>query len=505
MNSTISSPGQIITFYSYKGGTGRSMALANVACLFAQKRATSGNVLMIDWDLEAPGLHLFFHDKIGHVQSGQNLPKGQLGLIDLFYEIKACCERNAIKGEVSDSFFDDLELGKHIVKLGISSLYLLPAGRFDDGLYSSRVNAYNWEEFFSKYPYLITAFAEYLRKKFQYVLIDSRTGYTDISGICTTLMPEKLVVVFTPNRQSLAGVIDLTQKATEYRKQSDDLRPLVVFPIASRLENAERGLQQDWRFGNSKKGIIGYQSQFESILRGAYDLKTCDLTDYFDIAQIQYVPKFAYGEDIAVLTERASDRLSIARSYEYLAQFLVELEGPWSSLPIERPSKEDLLGSLDGNSSIIESSQPTEQPLRIFLCHSSNDKPEVRALYQRLNAEDWIDPWLDEEKLLPGQDWNLEIEKAVRESDVVIVCFSNMSVSKEGYVQKEIKHVLDNALEKPEGTIYIIPLRLNESQVPSRLKEWQYLDYFPKERREFAYGRLLNSLKIRAKALGRIK
>ena len=68
------------------------------------------------------------------------------------------------------------------------------------------------------------------------------------------------------------------------------------------------------------------------------------------------------------------------------------------------------------------------QKLKVFLCHASQDKPEVRNLYHKLLAETWIDPWLDEEKLLPGQDWNLEIEKAVEASDAVIVCLSGLSV-----------------------------------------------------------------------------
>jgi hypothetical protein len=55
----------------------------------------------------------------------------------------------------------------------------------------------------------------------------------------------------------------------------------------------------------------------------------------------------------------------------------------------------------------------THRPLRVFLCHSSNDKPAVRELYDRLLAEGWIDPWLDEEKLLPDMDWDMEIEKTV--------------------------------------------------------------------------------------------
>ena len=135
--------------------------------------------------------------------------------------------------------------------------------------------------------------------------------------------------------------------------------------------------------------------------------------------------------------------------------------------------------------------------LRVFLCHASQDKPIVRELYQRLRAEDWIDPWLDKEKLLPGQDWELEIEKSVETADVVIVCLSKKSVVKEGYYQKEIKKVLDVADEKPEGTIFIIPLRLDDCEIPHRLAKWQYEDYFPTERREQAYERLLQSLHIR--------
>ena len=90
---------------------------------------------------------------------------------------------------------------------------------------------------------------------------------------------------------------------------------------------------------------------------------------------------------------------------------------------------------------------PTKRRLRVFLCHASQDKPIVRDLYQRLLAGGWIDPWLDEEGLLPGQDWNLEIEKAVEASDAVIVCVSSTSVAKEGYVQKELRRVLNIALE----------------------------------------------------------
>ncbi len=107
-------------------------------------------------------------------------------------------------------------------------------------------------------------------------------------------------------------------------------------------------------------------------------------------------------------------------------------------------------------------SSPKER-LRVFLCHSSSDKPKIRELYQRLRA-DGVAPWLDEEHLLPGQDWHLEITKAVRSSHVVIVCLSSTAISKTGYVQKEIKHALDVADEQPEGTIFLIPLKLSRCQ-----------------------------------------
>jgi hypothetical protein len=117
-------------------------------------------------------------------------------------------------------------------------------------------------------------------------------------------------------------------------------------------------------------------------------------------------------------------------------------------------------------------------------------------------TENWIAPWLDEEKLLPGQDWDVEIEEAVHKSNVILVCLSSSSVTKEGYVQREIRFALDSADLRPEGTVLIIPIRLEECSVPRRLMSWQWLDYFPVNRRRESYERLLQSLKLRAKFLG---
>ena len=128
--------------------------------------------------------------------------------------------------------------------------------------------------------------------------------------------------------------------------------------------------------------------------------------------------------------------------------------------------------------------------LSIFLCHSKSDKPKVRDLYQRLRAEG-IDPWLDEEKLLPGQNWELEVQKAVRSSDIVIVCLSRTAINKAGYIHKEIKYALDIADQQPENTIFLIPVKFEKCEVPERLCKWHWVDLF----KDDGYNKLMNSLR----------
>jgi hypothetical protein len=114
--------------------------------------------------------------------------------------------------------------------------------------------------------------------------------------------------------------------------------------------------------------------------------------------------------------------------------------------------------------------------LSVFLCHASEDKAAVREL--RTMIEKWgHDPWLDEEKLLPGQDWDREIRRAIEHADVVAVCLSERS-EKRGYVQKEIRRALDIADEQPEGAIFIIPIKLTECSVPDRLRQYQWVNLF---------------------------
>ena len=142
-------------------------------------------------------------------------------------------------------------------------------------------------------------------------------------------------------------------------------------------------------------------------------------------------------------------------------------------------------------------STSVHRPLRVFICYTKSDFQLVYSLYQKL-VSDGIDTWLDEEKLLPGQDWEHQIKTAARKSDVFIVVLSQKSITKEGYVQKEIKLAIDIADEKPENAIFLIPARLEICDVPLRLSKWQWVDLF----KDNGYEKLLKSLSIRANEVG---
>jgi hypothetical protein len=115
---------------------------------------------------------------------------------------------------------------------------------------------------------------------------------------------------------------------------------------------------------------------------------------------------------------------------------------------------------------------------RIFLCHASEDKAQVREVYHRLQSIDGFEPWLDEEDLLPGQDWTREIPRALQTSDFILVFFSRLSVAKHGYVQREMKLALDALQELPEGTIHTIPVRLDDCELPASFQHYHYANLF---------------------------
>ena len=120
---------------------------------------------------------------------------------------------------------------------------------------------------------------------------------------------------------------------------------------------------------------------------------------------------------------------------------------------------------------------PVDDQDRIFLCHASEDKKQVLAIYHQLKAAGF-NPWLDKMDLLPGQKWDGEIRRALKSSRFIIIFFSKFSVSKRGYVQREFKLALDALEEIPDGQIFVIPVRLEDCRIPEAFGHIHYVDLF---------------------------
>lgn len=278
----MTSTGTVVTFYSYKGGVGRSFTLANVAVLLAR---WGYRVLAIDWDLEAPGLQHYFGPLL------RRRPKG--GVIDLAYDFL-----NGAKGPSAHAVRVDID-GGHLA--------LLAAGREDDN-YSRRVQGINWEDLYAQ------GFADFLERcrakwtnDYDFVLIDSRTGISDIAGICTAHLPDRLVVVFTANQQSIDGVVRIAKQANAARDRLPyDRPPHFVLPILSRLDNrVEYERAEFWRRQAAESTEVLFSNWLDKNV--TQELMLRHMT-------VPYVSYWSFGEQLPVHEEKtpSSDQISFA-------------------------------------------------------------------------------------------------------------------------------------------------------------------------------------------------
>lgn len=114
---------------------------------------------------------------------------------------------------------------------------------------------------------------------------------------------------------------------------------------------------------------------------------------------------------------------------------------------------------------------------QIFLSYAYEDRERVDEIARKLEAEGY-QPWVDYKNLLPGQDWQAEIRIALKQSDYVLIFLTENSVSKEGYIQREIKSAISLADERPEGSIFLIPVRLDDVSVPQSLQHIQWVELY---------------------------
>jgi tetratricopeptide (TPR) repeat protein/MinD-like ATPase involved in chromosome partitioning or flagellar assembly len=311
-DSTVDKPlGNIITFYSYKGGTGRSMAVANMAWILA---SSGKRVLTVDWDLEAPGLHRYYAPFL----SDKDLT-GSEGLIDLLIEFRdatAVGHAGADEDNWHEAYAD---ISPYVVSLDWDfprggTLDLLPAGR-QGASYSARINSFDWEEFYERRGggVFLEAVKEKMRADYDYVLIDSRTGVSDTSGICTVQMPDAVVVCFTLNNQGVKGGAAVAHSIYEQRLRKG--RDIAIFPVPMRVEPFEKN-KLDLRREYAKEMFKLFPSHLPPQSRAQFQEDT----------QVKYLPYYAYEEILATFGNRPgeSDSTSLLAPAERLTAYLTD-------------------------------------------------------------------------------------------------------------------------------------------------------------------------------------
>jgi cellulose biosynthesis protein BcsQ len=288
--------GFVYTFYSFKGGVGRSMALANVAALLSR---WGRSVLVIDWDLEAPGIEKYFSRWLEGSRAQSP------GLVEMVAGAR----------DGSGPSWRDGLLQAHVPQG--KPIAILHAGR-EDADYSTRLRAIDWEAMFARHDFgqVLERWRNEWIEAYDFVLVDSRTGITDIGGICTIHLPDVLVSLFTTNEQSLAGVKDVMQRARRAHAQLPLPRKrLIVVPTPARDESSsEFQLAAQWR------------SRFAAELESFYaDWIPKDETPLrvLDLLKIPYLPYWSFGERLPVLEEDADNPKTLSYSYQLLARLIL--------------------------------------------------------------------------------------------------------------------------------------------------------------------------------------
>jgi tetratricopeptide (TPR) repeat protein/MinD-like ATPase involved in chromosome partitioning or flagellar assembly len=278
---------RIITFYSYKGGVGRTLALANIGVLLAKR---GKRVLLMDWDLEAPGLDRYFLPYIG-----KGFPADR-GIIHLLHEATANAAANwrphvqevTVKAENTDP-------------KTTYTLSIIPSG-VASADYGRKVSSFSWATFIEERnggP-IIERWRDEWKEEFDFILIDSRTGITDTGGICTVLLPDLLVLVFTANDQSFEGALGISRSAQDERRNLAVQRlPLTILPLLSRFDGRkETDLAETWL------------KRFDAELRPLFDdwlPKQFQPIQIIELTKIPYVTRFSFGEPLPVLTHSLTD------------------------------------------------------------------------------------------------------------------------------------------------------------------------------------------------------
>ena len=326
----------VYTFYSFKGGVGRSMALANIAELMYRRGL---KVLLVDFDLEAPGLERFFEVQEPKINRDDVL--ATRGVIDMVLSYKQMrtltalsvprterdqTDTSNVPTNSSDFPYAVEPLINFIFRIYPESsssggaLYLIPAGKRPEAefsRYAERVRSFDWDELYTSYDgqLFFDFFRSEAEKIADVVLIDSRTGIAEMTGVCTHHMADVVVMFSATNMQNLDGIKKIANslRRPELIRGTRRGRPVRLVMVPSRVEQGE---------GDK---LEAFANLFERELSEFFPPELKFEKGYFLGLRIPYIPYYSYLEDVAVRDPSQKKAADLIDAYARLESALVEL------------------------------------------------------------------------------------------------------------------------------------------------------------------------------------
>jgi MinD-like ATPase involved in chromosome partitioning or flagellar assembly len=488
--TTPSPPGSVVTFYSWKGGVGRTMVLANVAVQLARMGST---VLVVDWDLEAPGLERYF---INLDQSSAANPTGLMGLL---------CEASD-RGDATSS---DQDWRDRLVLIQVpqaqptpsmqippapSPIHFLPSGYGSED-YAKRLSDFSWSKFFADFRggEWLEALRDQWSESYDFVLIDSRTGLTDSGGVCTIQMPHILVLVFTANDQSVEGGLRVVAAAQRERRDFGyDRGPLVVIPVLSRWEGEkEVDIGEQWM----KRFDIDLVP-----LTAPWLPKDFSPRQFLEKTRVPHVARFTFGEPLPVLTHSLSDPGLPGLYFDTIAQLILfQLSNVGTVIDpayIDKQYRETI-----SEVSRLRATDPASaKAVPIFVSYRilddeappsrGNDRGFVRYLIRQvrydltqLGVSDAV-VWVDRAQIEVGDTWSDEIFGAVNAAELFIVILSKNYIAS-SWCERELSTIASriSKLDLPQRRILRVDKhRVPENLTPELLREVEAVQFYREDR-----------------------
>lgn len=340
--------GKVVTFYSYKGGVGRSFLLSNTAALLAQ---WGYKVLCIDWDLEAPGLHYYFRPYMASPQTG---------LVEMVLGARDGRPVDPL-GHITPVTFTDG-----------SRLDLIAAGGVG-GDYIPNVQGIDWDALYENQDFgnVLEHWRQRWIDSYDVVFVDSRTGISDSGGICTAQLPHILAYAFTANQQNVDGVLEVVTRAAKARNGLPyDRARLLTLPLLCRFDMSEE-----------YERAAEWKGKLHPALKPSYDAwvpEGAAAERVLDHCTVPYSAYWSFGEELAVLKEDFRNPQLISYSLASIAALIAR-------------NLEDVQLFTESRDSFVDAAIRTgrrggQYQYDFFICGASSEDEDARQLTMLLAA-----------------------------------------------------------------------------------------------------------------------